>query len=170
MRPLGADNSLKWRRSIDEHLELRRLSWDEYVLFNWLCTKADPRTGTLRTSWPVLAEQTTLRPNYVGKLCASLKRKGYIAYPTHRGRRRSLVELAIGKFPLPAGTYTALATRPGRTRGQKASNDGHFPRGENKKEKKNYFTSCPLRGRAPSGKTSEHRRGPCRIASRSTRT
>ncbi len=105
----------KWRQSIDEHLELRRLRWDEYALFNWLCTKADPRTGTLRTSWPVLAEQTTLRGNYVGKLCASLKRKGYIAYPTHRGRRRSLVELAIGKFPLPDGTYTALATRPGRT-------------------------------------------------------
>jgi len=115
VRPSGADNFLKWRRSIDEHLELRRLTWDEYALFNWLCTKADPRTGTLRTSWRTLAEQTTLSANYVGKLCASLKRKGYIEYPTHRGRRRSLVEVAIGKFPLPDGTYTTLAGHPGRT-------------------------------------------------------
>jgi hypothetical protein len=49
-RPAGADNFLKWRRSIDEHLELRRMTWDEYAMFNWLCTKAHPRTGTLRTS------------------------------------------------------------------------------------------------------------------------
>lgn len=37
-RPAGADNFLKWRRSIDEHLELRRMTWDEYAMFNWLCT------------------------------------------------------------------------------------------------------------------------------------
>ncbi len=115
MRPSGANTYLKWRRSIDEHLELRRLTWDEYGLFNWLCTKANPRTGTLRTSWPMLAEQTTLRVNYVGKLCGSLKRKGYIAYPEHRGRRGGLVELAIDKFPLADGTYTTLAGRHGRT-------------------------------------------------------
>jgi len=29
-RPAGADNFLKWRRTIDEHLELGRLTWDEY--------------------------------------------------------------------------------------------------------------------------------------------
>ena len=145
MRPSGADNYLKWRRSIDEHLELRRLTWDEYALFNWLCTKAHPRTGTLRTSWPVLAEQTTLNANYVGELCASLKRKGYIAYPKHRGRRRSLVELAIGKFPLSDGTYTALANPPGRTpsevlaevpaelEGQKPATTGTSPRGRKRK-------------------------------------
>ena len=149
MRPSGADNYLKWRRSIDEHLELRRLTWDEYAMFNWLCTKAHPRTGTLRTSWPVLAEQTTLNANYVGKLCASLKRKGYIAYPKHRGRRRSLVELAIDKFPLPNGTYTALAGRPGRTpsevpaevlaelpaelEAQKPATTGTSPRGRKRK-------------------------------------
>lgn len=118
MRPAGADNYLRWRRSIDEHLELRRLSWDEYAMFNWLCTKADPRTGTLRASWPMLAEQTTLSVNYVGRLCGNLKRKGYIAYPEHRGRRRSLVELAIDKFPLTDGTYTTLAGRRGRTRAE----------------------------------------------------
>ncbi len=118
MRPSGADNYLKWRRSIDEHLELRRLSWDEYAMFNWLCTKASPRTGTVRTSWPTLAEQTTLRVNYVGKLCGNLKRKGYIAYPGHRGRRGRLVELAIDKFPLADGTYTTLANRPGRSQSE----------------------------------------------------
>ena len=30
-RPAGADNFLKWRRTIDEHLELRRMTWDEYA-------------------------------------------------------------------------------------------------------------------------------------------
>jgi hypothetical protein len=115
VRPSGADNYLKWRRSIDEHLELRRLTWDEYAMFNWLCTKASPRTGTLRTSWPTLAEQTALSVNYAGKLCGSLKRKGYIAYPEHRGRRGRLVEVAIDKFPLADGTYTALVQDPGRS-------------------------------------------------------
>ena len=84
-------------------------------MFNWLCTKADPRTGTLRTSWLTLAEQTTLSANYVGKLCRSLKEKGYIAFPEHRGRHGSLVELAIDKFPLADGTYLALANSAGRT-------------------------------------------------------
>ena len=84
-------------------------------MFNWLCTKADPRTGTLRTSWPTLAEQTTLSANHVGKLCRSLKEKGYITFAEHRGRRASLVELAIDKFPLADGTYSALANSAGRT-------------------------------------------------------
>ena len=113
-RPAGADNFLKWRRTIDEHLELRRLTWDEYGMFNWLCTKADPRTGRLRTSWPTLADQTTLTTNYVGKLCRSLKRKEYIAFQEHRGRRGGLVEVAIDKFPLPGGGYTSLHATPRR--------------------------------------------------------
>ncbi len=115
-RPAGADNFLKWRRTIDEHLELGRLTWDEYGMFNWLCTKADARTGRLRTSWPTLADQTTLTPNYVGKLCRGLKQKGYIAFKEHRGRRGGLVEVAIDKFPLPDGSYTAL--HPAHRRGQ----------------------------------------------------
>ena len=114
-RPAGARNYLRWRRSIDEHLELRRLTWDEYGMFNWLCTKADPRAGTVRTSWPMLAEQTGLSVNHVGKLCRSLKQKGYIAFAEHRGRRGSLVEVAIDKFPLADGTYLALANSTGRT-------------------------------------------------------
>jgi hypothetical protein len=110
-RPAGADNYLRWRRTIDEHLELRRISWHEYGMFSWLCTKADPRTGRVRTSWPVLAEQTGLTARHVEKLCRGLRRKGYVAYPTHQGKRRVLVELAINKFPLVDGSYTALGSR-----------------------------------------------------------
>ena len=80
-RPAGADDFVKWRRSIDEHLELGLLTWDEYGMFNWLCTKADPRRGTLRTSWTVLAGQTRLGAKHVEKLCRGLKGKGYIDYP-----------------------------------------------------------------------------------------
>lgn len=165
MQPSGAGNYLKWRRSIDEHLELRRLTWDEYGMFNWLCTKADPRTGTLRTSWRVLAEQTTLSPNYVGKLCGSLKRKGYITYPEHRGRRGSLVKLAIDKFPLPDGSYTSLAARPGRSQaevpaevpaeleGEKPGSTGTSPAGRKRKRSRRsgtpgYWPAAPeLRAR-----------------------
>ena len=123
-RPAGADNFVKWRRTIDEHLELGRLTWDEYGMFSWLCTKADQRTGRIRTSWPTLADQTTLSANYAGKLCRSLKGKGYIAFREHRGRRGGLVEVAIDKFPLLDGTYTAL--QPPRRRGQ-AEVPAHVP-------------------------------------------
>jgi hypothetical protein len=123
-RPAGADNFVKWRRTIDEHLELGRLTWDEYGMFSWLCTKADQRTGRIRTSWPTLADQTTLSANYAGKLCRSLKGKGYIAFREHRGRRGGLVEVAIDKFPLLDGTYTAL--QPQRRRGQ-AEVPAHVP-------------------------------------------
>lgn len=112
-RPAGADDFLKWRRSIDEHLELGRLGWDEYGMFSWLCTKADPRTGTLRTSWPSLSDQTRLTANHVGKLCRSLKRKGYVSFQEHRGRRFGLIEIGIDKFPLRDGSYTALRGRGG---------------------------------------------------------
>jgi hypothetical protein len=111
-RPAGADDFVKWRRSIDEHLELGHLTWDEYGMFNWLCTKADPRRGTLRTSWTVLAGQTRLGAKHVEKLCRGLKSKGYIDYPEHRGWRM-LVNVAIDKFPLRDGTYTALPRPPG---------------------------------------------------------
>jgi len=111
VRPSGADNYLKWRRSIDEHLELRRLSWDEYAMFNWLCTKASPRTGTLRTSWPTLAGQTGLSPTHVEKLCRGLKQKRYVWYPNHRGQRGRLVEVEIDKYPVVGNTYTDLSAR-----------------------------------------------------------
>jgi hypothetical protein len=111
-RPAGADDFVKWRRSIDEHLELGLLTWDEYGMFNWLCTKADPRRGTLRTSWTVLAGQTRLGAKHVEKLCRGLKSKGYIDYPEHRGWR-TLVHVGIDKFPLRDGTYTALPHHPG---------------------------------------------------------
>jgi hypothetical protein len=114
-RPAGADNYLRWRRTIDEHLELGRLRFEEYGMFSWLCTKADPRTGTLRTRWTVLAEQTGLSRNYVCKLCGTLRKKGYIAFPDHRGRRGTLVELAIDKFPLADGSYTELRRAAGRS-------------------------------------------------------
>jgi hypothetical protein len=48
-RPAGADDFLKWRRSIDEHLELGQLTWDEYAMFSWLCTKAEPHLGMARS-------------------------------------------------------------------------------------------------------------------------
>jgi hypothetical protein len=110
-RPAGADNFLRWRRSIDEHLELRRITWDEFGMFTWLCTKADARTGAVRTSWPMLSEQTGLTPNHVEKLCRALKRKRYIWYPAHRGARGRLVGVAIHKYPLAQGTYTDLSPR-----------------------------------------------------------
>jgi len=114
MRPAGADNFLRWRRSIDEHLELGRITFHEYAMFSWLCTKADPHTGTLRTRWQVLAQQTTLSANHVCKLCGSLKRKGYVRFTAHRGQRGKLVTIAIDKFPLTDGTYTALGPSSGR--------------------------------------------------------
>ena len=112
MRPAGADNFLKWRRSIDEHLELGRLTWDEYGMFSWLCTKADPFTGRLRTSWTIIGSQTRLGAKRVEQLCRGLKAKGYIGYPERRGSR-TLAEVAIDKFPLRDGTYTALAAADG---------------------------------------------------------
>jgi hypothetical protein len=38
-------------------------------MFSWLCTKAEPRTGMLRTSWTILAGQTRLDAQRVEKLC-----------------------------------------------------------------------------------------------------
>ena len=111
MRPAGADNFLRWRRTIDEHLERRRLSWNEYAMFSWLCTKANPRTGTVWTNWPTLAAQTGLSPDSVERLCRRLKKKRYVWYPIHRGRRSQLVDVAIHKFPLPGDTYLDLASR-----------------------------------------------------------
>jgi hypothetical protein len=63
-RPAGADNYLRWRRTIDEHLELRRLTRHEYAMFSWLCTKASPQDGMVRASWPTLAEQTSAKTIY----------------------------------------------------------------------------------------------------------
>jgi len=71
-------------------------------MFSWLCTKAEPRTGTLRTSWTILAGQTRLDAQRVEKLCRGLKGKGYIAYPEHRGWR-TLVQVAIDKFRCATG-------------------------------------------------------------------
>ncbi len=76
-------------------------------MLNWLCTKANPYTGALTTSWPTLALQTSLSPGYVERLCRRLRRKRYVFYAQHRGRGR--VEVAIDKFPLPGELYTDLS-------------------------------------------------------------
>ncbi len=77
-------------------------------MFSWLCTKADPHTGRLRTSWAIIGSQTRLGAKRVEQLCRGLKGKGYVGYPEHRGSA-TLAEVAIDKFPLRDGTYTALA-------------------------------------------------------------
>jgi hypothetical protein len=65
----------------------------------------------VRTSWPMLSEQTGLTPNHVEKLCRALKRKRYVWYPVHRGARSRLVDVAIHKYPLAHGGYTDLSSR-----------------------------------------------------------
>ena len=94
-RPAGADTDLRLRRSIDEHVELRRISIHEFAMFTWLGIKADPHTARVRTNWLILAQQTGFTANHVEQLCRGLRSKGYIAYPLHRGARRVLVELTI---------------------------------------------------------------------------
>lgn len=61
-RPAGADNFVKWRRTIDEHLELGRLTWDEYGMFSWLCTKADQRTGRIGPPSPTRPRSVRTTP------------------------------------------------------------------------------------------------------------
>jgi hypothetical protein len=114
-RPAGADSFVKLRRSLDEHLELGRLTWDEFAMFVWLCIKASHRTGTVRTSWPMLALQTRLSTNRVEQICRGLRRKGYVWYPAHRGSRGRLSEVAIDKYPTADGGYTDLSARFGDT-------------------------------------------------------
>ena len=46
-RPAGADNFLKWRRIIDEHLELRRMTWDE---IRWPSERSSPSSPGERPS------------------------------------------------------------------------------------------------------------------------
>ena len=112
-RPTGADNFLKLRRSIDEHLELGRITWGEFGMFVWLCVKASPRTGIVRTGWPTLALQTGLSADRVEQLCRALRRKRYVWYPSHRGSRGRLIELAIDKYPTVDGGYTDVSARFG---------------------------------------------------------
>jgi hypothetical protein len=102
-RPAGADNDLRLHRSIDEHVELRRISLHEFAMFTWLGIKADPHTSRVRTNWLVLAQQTGFTANHVEQLCRSLRRKGYIGHPLHRSARRVPVELAINPCPLVHG-------------------------------------------------------------------
>jgi hypothetical protein len=121
-QPAGANNFLKWRRSIVEHLELRRIGWHEFGMLAWLCTKASPQTGILRTSWPTLARETGLSAAHVEQVCRALKRKRYLWYLPHRGVRGRLVEVAIDKYPTADGGYTDLSSRfrPGSARTPRA--------------------------------------------------
>jgi hypothetical protein len=116
-RPRGARNYVRWRRSIDEHVELRRLTFQEFAMFTWLCLKANPGTGVVRASWTTLSAQTGLPRKAVEKLARSLKGKRYVAYAPHGGWRRGLIEIAIDKFPLPGDRDTDLAAGSGPAAG-----------------------------------------------------
>ena len=112
-RPAGAGNFLKLRRSLDEHLLLRRMTWNEFAMFVWLCLRANPADGVIRTSWPQLEIETHLSAKHAEQICRALRRKRYVWYPWHRGRRgqHRLIEVAINKYPTADGRYTDLSGR-----------------------------------------------------------
>ena len=112
-RPAGAGNFLKLRRSLDEHLLFRRMTWNEFAMFVWLCLRANPADGVIRTSWPQLEIETHLSAKHAEQICRALRRKRYVWYPWHRGRRgqHRLIEVAINKYPTADGRYTDLAAR-----------------------------------------------------------
>jgi hypothetical protein len=112
-RPAGAGNFLKLRRSLDEHLLFRRMTWNEFGMFVWLCLRANPADGVIRTSWPQLEIETHLSAKHAEQICRALRRKRYVWYPWHRGRRgqHRLIEVAINKYPTADGRYTDLSAR-----------------------------------------------------------
>ena len=112
-RPAGAGNFLKLRRSLDEHLLFRRMTWNEFGMFVWLCLRANPADGVIRTSWPQLEIETHLSAKHAEQICRALRRKRYVWYPWHRGRRgqHRLIEVAINKYPTADGRYTDLSGR-----------------------------------------------------------
>ena len=69
----------------------------------------------LRTSWPIAgrADARSARTTS-SKLCRSLKEQGLHRLPRASRPARRLVEVAIDKFPLRDGTYTALGAARGR--------------------------------------------------------
>ena len=118
-RPAGAGNFLKLRRSLDEHLLFRRMTWNEFAMFVWLCLRANPADGVIRTSWPQLEIETHLSAKHAEQICRALRRKRYVWYPWHRGRRgqHRLIEVAINKYPTADGRYTDLSARFPPSRG-----------------------------------------------------
>jgi hypothetical protein len=112
-RPAGADNFVKLRRSLDEHLLFRRMTWNQFAMFVWLCLRANPANGVVRTSWVQLESETRLSANHAEQICRALQRKRYVWYPRHQGRRGALrvIELTINKYPTTDGRYTDLSDR-----------------------------------------------------------
>jgi hypothetical protein len=112
-RPAGADNFVKLRRSLDEHLLFRRMTWNQFAMFVWLCLRANPANGVVRTSWTQLQSETRLSANHAEQICRALQRKRYVWYPWHRGRHGAhrVIELAINKYPTADGRYTDLSDR-----------------------------------------------------------
>ena len=112
-RPAGAGNFLKLRRSLDEHLLERWMTWNEFAMVVWLCIRASPANGVVRTSWVQLEGETRLSANHAEQICRALRRKRYVWYPRHRGRRGAhrLIEIAIDKYPTADGRYTDLSDR-----------------------------------------------------------
>ena len=111
-RPAGADNFLK----LAPHHRRAPRARAAHAGTSTGCSagsarRPSPHTGAVRTSWPSSASRRGSARTTSSKLCRSLKTKGYIGYPEHRGQRGVLVEVAIDKFPLADGTYTALGAR-----------------------------------------------------------
>jgi len=101
----GVDNYFCWCCMIDEYLELCCISWHEYGMFSWLCTKVDPCMGWVCTSWFIFVEQIGFIVNYVEKLCRVLWHKCYVGYFIYCGMCRIFMELVIDKFLLVDGSY-----------------------------------------------------------------
>jgi uncharacterized phage protein (TIGR02220 family) len=110
MRTQKDDNFLKWRRGITEHVLEGRLTFEEYGLFSWICTMANPYTGILLTNFSQLSYQLRISREKARYLCNNLKRKRYIWFDIKQGQR-NFTKLYIAKFPLPDGTFSVLPNR-----------------------------------------------------------
>lgn len=107
--PETFDNYVRLRRGIFDHLFDGRLTWDEFCILLLLIAKANPKDGIEYTSYDALVSDTQCKfsKNHINKIMLSLKRKKYLTYPNHRGRRTSL-RVQIDKYPKSGGGYTNI--------------------------------------------------------------
>lgn len=92
-----ADGFVPLRRGLIEHLEEGLITVDEWAIFCYLLSKADFKSGIVRTN---AAKIKCLPHERVRKLLNRLRKKGYISYTTHRGGAGGDYNILIHNFDI----------------------------------------------------------------------
>ena len=105
-KPSTANNYVKLRRGLLDHLINGNITWDQYAFYTILLIKANSDTGIVMVNYSALAREIKQGVQVVRRFCIALAQVGFILVQVGKAGSPKPVQVIIHKYPCSDGHYT----------------------------------------------------------------